>query len=137
MASINPGVMNTTEAQLAASSRERARQAQIRAAHAHQQQIARQMSPPSLPSQQQMHGGPTSNINPNMNANAAAGPSNSSNMPSLNGVPDATMRQIYNVMRTPDHPFMRYMHRTVPNFQALPMELQMQKMMVAQVRTVL
>jgi hypothetical protein len=136
MASINPGVLNTTEAQLAATSRDRARQAQIRAAHAHQQQVARQMSPPSLPPQQQMH---ASNINPNMNmnVNAAAGPSNSSNMPSLNGVPDATMRQIYNVMRTPDHPFMRYMHRTVPNFPALPMELQIQKMMVAQVRIVL
>ncbi|KAF8239531.1 hypothetical protein L208DRAFT_56497 [Tricholoma matsutake] len=127
MSSINPGMMNTSEAQLAASNRERVRQAQIRAAQ--QQQASRQMSPPSMPAQQQMHGGPMSN----MNVNAAAGPSNSSNMPSVNGVPDATLRQIYHVLRTPDHPFMRYMLRSQPNFQSLPTEVQVQRMMVAQV----
>jgi hypothetical protein len=116
MASINPGVMNTAEAQLAASNRERVRQAQIRAAHQHQ--ASRQMSPPSIPAQHQIHGGPV---------NAAAGPSNT------NGVPDATMRMVYNVLRTPEHPFMRYMTRTVPNFQMLPPELQVQRMIMAQV----
>ena len=135
MASINPSVMNTAEAQLAASNRERARQAQIRAAH--QQQAARQMSPPSIPAQQQMHGGPASNINPsmnvNMNMNAAAGPSNSSNMPNINGVPDTMVRMVYNILRTPDHPFVRYMHRNVPNFQMLPPELQVQRMIMTQV----
>jgi hypothetical protein len=68
-----------------------------------------------------------------MNVNATAGPSNSSNIPSVNGVPDTTMRQIYNVLRTPDHPFMQYMRRNIPNFQALPTEIQVQRMVMAQV----
>lgn len=126
MASINTGVINTAEAQLAASNRERVRQVEIRAAH---HQASRQMSPPSIPQQQQMHGGVGPNMNPSMNANAT----NSSNMPSVNGVSDATMRQIYHVLRTPEHPFMQYMRRNIPNFQTLPTEIQVQRMVMAQV----
>jgi len=129
MVSIHP--MNTAEAQLAASNRERARQAQIRAAH--HQQASRQISPPSIPPQQQIHGSPMPNINQNIHVNATAGPSNSSNMPSVNGVPDTTMRQVYSILRTPDHPFVQYMNRSVPNFQSLPVDIQVQKIIMTQV----
>lgn len=129
-------MMNAGEAQMAASSRERARQAQIRA---HQQQAVRQISPPSAggpgpgpnPSQQQIsgHGGMPNNIN------AAAGPSNLASPAGMNPpMPsNAMFQQCYQILQTPNHPFIQYMNRAVQNFSTLPVQVQIQKMMIAQV----
>jgi hypothetical protein len=127
MASLNP--MNTAEAQLAASNRERARQAQIRAA---QQQAARQMSPPSnaaLPQQMQSSG---HMMNNNANVNATAGPSNLGNP--VNPATSAAYQQLLTALQTPNHQFVQYMIKVFPGFQSLPVNVQVQKMMQAQVR---
>lgn len=123
------GLMNTQDAQLAASNRERMRQAQIRAA---QQNAARQMSPPSGPGpgmnagQPQLtgHGMPMPN-----NVNAAAGPSNLSTAANSN----PNVQQCLQLLQQPNHAFIAYMNRLVPNFQGLPVQLQVQKMLQAQV----
>ncbi|KAF5371942.1 hypothetical protein D9615_008087 [Tricholomella constricta] len=128
IASLNPGLLsNPADAQLAASHRERARQAQIRAA---QQQAARQMSPPQGQGQGQLV--PTSS-NPNVNVNAAAGPSNLGGGGGGRGMPDANVQQqLFRILQTPNHPFIQYMMRMVPGFETLPLQQQMQKMLFAQ-----
>lgn len=130
MASLNPSLMNTAEAQLAASSRERARQAQI---HAAQQQAQRQMSPPSsaaLP--QPMQSGRQMMNNSNLNVNATAGPSNLGNP--ANPATSAAYQHLFSILQTPNHQFVQYMMKVVPGFQTLPPNVQVQKMMQAQVR---
>ncbi|KAJ6543878.1 hypothetical protein B0H19DRAFT_289364 [Mycena capillaripes] len=105
----NPGMIG--DPQLNAASRDRARQAQMRA------QANRQMSPPSNP-------------NPGMNAgqpaaNAIAGPSGSAQQQAA--------QQMYTILQNPNHPFLQYMMRHLPGFQQMPVQMQISKMMAAQV----
>lgn len=98
----------------------------------------RQMSPPqfiprsSTPSQRP----------PQMSNNALAGPSNpnaahvASFAASLGMTPEAArngMAQAYAILQNPNHPVIAHMNRTVQGFSSMPMQLQMQKMMAAQV----
>ncbi|TFK74373.1 hypothetical protein BDN72DRAFT_955719 [Pluteus cervinus] len=114
--SAQAAMINQMDPQLAAR-----RQAQMRAM---QQQGARQMSP-----QAQGMGG----MNPG--ANALAG---SSNPTAVNGNPGAansgqpTPQQMYQMLQMPNHPFVQYMLRNVPNFQSMPVQMQVQKMLIAQ-----
>lgn len=142
LAELNPahpslGMMNTTEAQLAASSRDRARQAQIQAA---QQAQRPRMSPPGMAGAhmspamgsaalpQPMQQGGRQMIN---SGNAAAGPSN---LGVGNPVAATNTNALLQVLQTPNHPFLQYMIKMVPGFQGFPPAVQMQKMMQAQVR---
>ncbi|KAH7924818.1 hypothetical protein BV22DRAFT_480129 [Leucogyrophana mollusca] len=112
-----------TEAQIAANSRNRAREIQIQQAREQQQrqqaqiqqmQAARRMSPPSTsPQAQQMPG-------QNMPPNAAAGPSNMQNMN------QAMINQQLQILRNPAHPLMQYMASHVPNFSSLTPQQQLQ-----------
>ncbi len=131
-----PGLANINAAETAAANRERARQAQIRAAQLQQQQqqqqqqAVRQMSPPSStpvppnPMQQPQQ----------MMQNAVPGPSNLSangNNPLASMPPQ--YQQAYSILQNPQHPFMQYMIRNVPNFMQMPMQQQMQRMIITQV----
>ncbi|KAI0751210.1 hypothetical protein C8Q80DRAFT_1268487 [Daedaleopsis nitida] len=119
---VPPGAM-PNEAQLVAARR----QAQIRAMQ--QQQHAdgsRQMSPPS--------GMPSGMSMPNV-----AGPSSMPNMPQLtpqqmamlsNMGPNAV--QHFQILQTPNHPFLQLMLSQVPGFAQLPLQEKLQKMMLAQ-----
>lgn len=135
-----PGLANINAAETAAANRERARQAQIRAAQLQQQQqqqqqqAVRQMSPPSStpvppnPMQQPQQ----------MMQNAVPGPSNLSangNNPLASMPPQ--YQQAYNILQNPQHPFMQYMIRNVPNFMQMPMQQQMQRMIITQVSDLL
>lgn len=140
-----PGLVNTPDAQHAAAVRDRLRQAQIRNAqqqqaqqqHQHQQlqlqqqqqAAARQMSPPSSTMNPGLQQGSSSNIN------AAAGPSNlgggGNNMAPSTASPNYA--QAYQVLQTPNHPFIQYMNRLVPGFSQLPVQIQIQKMVLTQV----
>jgi hypothetical protein len=146
---------STTEAQLAASTRERARQMQIRQAVQQQQQQQQQqqmqqhqmqqqqpqtpqmqqnvrhMSPPAAPSpgqHQQMSG-------QGMQPNATAGPSSTLNSNASAAViaslgPHAM--QHFQILQNPSHPFVQYMLRNVPGFGQLPLQVQMQRMQSVQ-----
>jgi hypothetical protein len=140
--SLPQGLSSTTaEVQAAATTaRERTKQMQMRHAvqaqqqqHLQQQQQqqqegGRQMSPPSnAQSRQQplsgqgMPVGPTTS--PNANASTAAlaslGPNAAQNM---------------QILQNPNHPFVTYMNQTVPDFAQMPLQTQMQKVQMVQVR---
>ncbi|TFK43059.1 hypothetical protein BDQ12DRAFT_163316 [Crucibulum laeve] len=135
-----PGLENTSEAQLAASQRERVRQEQMRAVQ-QQRNAARQISPTSS-------GGPGGvgagmpRGQPPMQGNAAAGPSNLGGSGGGSGGPGggmgmqmsrANMQQAYQVLQQPNHPFVQYMQSQVPGFQQMSVQMQVQKMVMAQV----
>jgi hypothetical protein len=120
-----------TDAQVAASNRERARQMQIQQALA-QQQNGRQMSPPSGPSvgfQQAMPG-------QQGQQNAAAGPSmpNAANMNATLAAFGPNAMQNFNILQNPQHPFYLYMCQAVPGFRELHVQQQLEKMRMMQVR---
>lgn len=127
-AGLSPGI--TSDAQAAAAARENARQAQIRAA---QQQAARQMSPTSS-----LNGGGGTVTGFAPTVNASAGSSNLSAGGNANPNLSATgpsMQQMYQILQTPGHPFVQYMMQSVPGFQTMHLQAQIQKMLVAQVRS--
>ena len=90
-----------------------------------------------------------------MNANATAGPSNPGMVGSSaggamggggvsmgggsagggggGGMSNANVQQFLNILHTPNHPFLQYMTKMVPGFLGLPLQQQVQKMMIAQV----
>ncbi|KAJ7477170.1 hypothetical protein B0H11DRAFT_1293543 [Mycena galericulata] len=101
---------------------QRTRQAQAQLRAAQQQQVNRQMSPPS-----------SANGNPGMSSgppagNAIAGPSSGGEG---GGMPPH-VQQLYNILRTPGHSFVQYMIRHLPGFQQMPVPMQLQKMAAAQ-----
>ncbi|RDX52942.1 hypothetical protein OH76DRAFT_1343952 [Lentinus brumalis] len=114
------GALN--EAQLAAA---RARQAaQMRQIQAHQQHVdnARQMSPPS--------GMPMNNV---------AGPSSMSNIPNLNPQQMAVLTsmgpqavQAFQLLQTPNHPFVQFLLQQIPGFMQLPLQDKLQRVIAAQ-----
>lgn len=123
-----------TQAQIAASQRERARQLQIQQAVRQQQQQqqqqhnARQMSPPSAQGptgQGQPHQTGPSNLLNNINPSAAI---------SVFG-PNAL--QNIQMLQTPSHPFMQYMTQRVAGFATMIPQQQLQHMQVIQVSLLL
>ncbi|KAF4575174.1 hypothetical protein EYR40_005094 [Pleurotus pulmonarius] len=149
MGPLGTNLVNTAEAQLAATNRDRARQAQIRAA---QQQHSRQMSPSSasgMPNNQmggQMPNAAMNNVpgasSPSANANGSGnmmnmnmGNGNASQQgqsQSGGGMSQQNFQAMYQLLQTPNHPFVNYMVRNVQGFAHLPLQAQLQKMMVAQ-----
>ncbi|KAF8075847.1 hypothetical protein FPV67DRAFT_1776494 [Lyophyllum atratum] len=123
--SLHPNTSTTTaDAQLAASNRERARQAQIRAA---QQQAARQMSPSA--------GVPNAAAGPSsMGGGGGGGMVGGGGMGggSGGGVDQGAQHQLFRILQTPGHPFVQYMVRTVPGFEGMGVGVQMQKMLMTQ-----
>ncbi|KAJ7163781.1 hypothetical protein C8R43DRAFT_988630 [Mycena crocata] len=113
----NPGMIG--DPQLSAASRDRARQAQMQ--RQQQQQANRQMSPPGNNPGMGGGGGQPPN-------NAIAGPSGGLNIASL----PPNVQQMYGLLQQPSHPFVQYMLRNVPGFQAMPVQMQLQKMIAAQ-----
>jgi hypothetical protein len=123
-----------TEAQIAASQRERARQLQIQQARQQQQQQqnARQMSPPSAqrtsqtPGQgQPHHAGPPTMPNTNINSSAAIAAFGPNAMQNIQ------------MLQNPSHNFIQYMIQSVPGFATLPVPQQLQRMQMVQVSLVL
>ncbi|KAJ7047797.1 hypothetical protein C8F04DRAFT_1172291 [Mycena alexandri] len=116
--------------QLSAASRERVRQAQMRAAQ-QQGQGNRQMSPPSS---NNPNPGPAGGAFPPGGGgggggnNAIAGPSGAGGMPP--GMPQH-VQQMYAILTTPGHPFVQYMSRMMPNFDSLPIGAKLQNMLKA------
>ncbi|KAJ6627387.1 hypothetical protein B0H10DRAFT_2429314 [Mycena sp. CBHHK59/15] len=111
MAPQNPAMMGDLQ------SRDRARQAQLRAAQAN-----RQMSPPSNPNPNINNGPPGNNMN------AVAGPSGAFNISAM----PTHVQQMYGVLQNPAHPFVQYMIRKLPGFQTMPVPMQLQKMLATQ-----
>lgn len=159
MGPLGTNLVNTAEAQLAATNRDRARQAQIRAAQQlqlQQQQQSRQMSPSSssgMPNNQMGGQMPNAAMNNVPGASSpGANPNGSGNMMSMNmgggnapqqahsqsgggGMSQQNFQAMYQMLQTPNHPFVNYMVRNVQGFAQLPLQAQLQKMMVAQVRS--
>ncbi|KAH7912449.1 hypothetical protein BJ138DRAFT_789316 [Hygrophoropsis aurantiaca] len=120
-----------TEAQIAANSRNRAREIQIHQARELQQrtqaqaqmqqmQAAQRISPPTASPQppQQLPG-------QNMQANSAAGPS------SMQGMNPMVNQQLL-ILRNPSHPLMQYITSQLPGFTSLPVPQQLQKLTAVQ-----
>lgn len=84
------------------------------------------------------------------NVNATAGPSNTGNNMNM-GHPNGTnnnfstavgnlppnVQAMYHMLQNPNHQFVQYMARSVPGFLGLPVQQQLQKMVMAQVRSII
>ncbi|KAJ7179578.1 hypothetical protein C8R46DRAFT_644387 [Mycena filopes] len=111
--------------QLSVATRERARQAQMRAAAA--QQGNRQMSPPG--SNVPISGPAGGGFPPGgQGGNAIAGPSGGGAPPAM----PPHVQQMYSILMTPGHPFVQYMSRMMPNFDSLPVTVKLQHMLKTQ-----
>lgn len=56
------------------------------------------------------------------------------NMNNMNAnVNPVLIQQLYAILRNPNHPMMRFVLQTVPGFETLPTNVQMQKLMMARV----
>jgi hypothetical protein len=141
------------EAQAAAQNRDRMRQqqireAQMRAAREQQQkqQMARQMSGnnPGMAGANNGMGmgapgggdgtsGPGPGMGGHMGMNGMGGVNGPAVLGSSSNITSEVQRQLIGVLHTPNHPFLQYMHRNVPGFGQMPVQQQMQKMMMAQV----
>ncbi|KAH9921506.1 uncharacterized protein BXZ73DRAFT_104395 [Epithele typhae] len=92
------------------------------------------MPPPPVPSSVMS---PPSNMNPGMNPGMNSGMA----MPSLGDQPGMAMQnpgqnpmvqQFFQILNTPNHPFLQLLIQQIPNFQSLPMQEKLQKMHMAQ-----
>ena len=122
---VPPSAMGATpEAQMAAARR----QAQLRQAMAAQQHPdgGRQMSPPSSMGPGGMSSGMSMANMPN-----AVDPSAMSNMQQMNANPN--MNQFYQILNTPNHPFLQFLITQIPGFLQLPLQEKLQRMQMAQV----